>query len=166
MSSIRLVQLDTESNVSRLAGFMLETSNSFTTAQGAQTECSPIFRLVFLSCHARLTRQTHIQSQACSVGYRTCFIHTFRLCVDSLGSAWYVALPALNTLTCPTFRRVQIIVQTVRLAHTGVFQHTLVSVKSHMCHARLSSPKSRIFSHACSVGYRTCILQSDKPVQS
>ena len=51
--------------------------------------------------------------------------------LTSLGSAWYVALPALNTLTCPTFRRVQIIVQTVQLAHTGVFQHTLVSVKSH-----------------------------------
>ena len=77
-------------------------ANPHTTAQGAQTECSPIFRLMFLSCytiHARLTsRQSHICSHShmrvwplvkhtyaviSLFSWKPNMLHTFRLSDDS-----------------------------------------------------------------------------------
>ena len=78
-----------------------------------QTECSPIFRLVFsvLLLDSSVASSITFSHARLSGDIDHAFTHTFtRLyllqsqCVCSLGSVWYVALPSLSTLTCPIGR--------------------------------------------------------------
>ncbi len=165
MSSIRLVQLDTESNVIHtFACSCCKPATHIPQPKGHKRNAvrfrldplcghihSNAFRssrtCYFIPCASDLNCQTHIQTNLSERLQESSRIHThrFRLSANmQMGSAWFLAGPARNTLTCTTVQE-----SSHCSDRSVVIRHTHESRPWRVENIAVS------FSHACSDWTRT-----------